>query len=136
MVEAVICQLDCVLFIGLGPPQTVVPVAMHQHGVHYGDVESRIVKEAGNRQMVVPGGLHHDAGLAVQVPSRLDSLHNSASVCPTSKGGITISPKGRMTAIMLLPLETSTPTQFTFIPPIQNLQPEPIFFSLPIQSIG
>ena len=54
-------------------------------------------------------------------------------VPPQSEGG-TISHKGRMTAIMLLPLETSMPTQFTFTPPIQNLQSETIFLSMSIQA--
>lgn len=68
VVETIIGQLDCVLLVGLGPPQTVVPVAMHQHGIHHGDVEPRIIQEAGHRQVVVPCGLHHYAGLAAQVP--------------------------------------------------------------------
>ena len=37
------------------------------------------------------------------------------------RGEITTSPKGRMTAIMLFPLETSMPTQFIHIPPIQRI---------------
>ena len=50
---------------------------------------------------------------------------------------VTTSPKGRMTAIMLLPLETSMPTQFIHIPPIQRICATGIhLFSLPIQSIG
>ena len=48
-----------------------------------------------------------------------------------------IRTKGRMTAIMLLPLETSMPTQFIHIPPIQRICATGIhLFSLPIQSIG
>ena len=49
---------------------------------------------------------------------------------------MTTSPKGRMTEIVLLPLEMSMPTEFVCIPPIYKSQPKPIFFSLPIQSIG
>lgn len=66
VVEAVVGQLERVLLIGLGPPQAVVPVAMHQHGVHHGNVKARIVEEAGHRQMVVPRGLHHNTGLVAQ----------------------------------------------------------------------
>ena len=132
MVESVVGQFDRILLVCLRPPQAVVPVAMHQHGVHHGNV-----KEVGNRQMVVPCGLYHDTGFAIQLPQPSEQLTQLSISDPTSKGGITISPKGKsMTAIMLLPLETSMPTQFIFIPPTQNLQPEPIFFSLPIQSIG
>lgn len=54
----------------------------------------------------------------------LSSLANSLSsltVWHTSKGETTTSPKGRMTAIVLLPLETSMPTQFIHIPPISRI---------------
>ena len=68
MVKAVVGQFDCVLLVGLYPPQIVVPVAMYQHGIYHGDVKTGIVKEAGNRQMVVPCSLHHYAGFALQAP--------------------------------------------------------------------
>ena len=134
--KAIIRRLDCILLIGLSSPQTVVPVAMHQSGVHHRNVKPGIVEETGGRNIEVSRSLHHYTGLTVHLPQSLDSSHNSASVCLTSKGGITISPKGCMMAIIRLPLETSMPTQSMFIPPIQNLQPEPIFFSLSIQAIG
>ena len=40
---------------------------------------------------------------------------------------MTTSPKRRMTAIVLLPLEMSMPTEFICIPPICKSQPESIF---------
>ena len=52
---------------------------------------------------------------------RLASSLSSLAVWRTSKGETTTSPKGRMTAIMLLPLETSMPTQFIHIPPTQRI---------------
>ena len=70
MVKTVIGQLDRVFLVGLGPPETVTPVAMHQHGVHHGTVKLGMVKEAGNRQMAVPRSLHQYAIFAVQFPQQ------------------------------------------------------------------
>lgn len=40
---------------------------------------------------------------------------------------IATSPKGRMTAIVLLPLEMSMPTEFIYLPPIQICNRNPSF---------
>ena len=58
----------------------------------------------------------------IHISSRLlSNFANSLGslvVCRTSKGETTTSPKSRMTAIMLFPLETSMPTQFMKITPV------------------
>ena len=86
VVEAVAGQLNGVLFIGLGPPQSVVPVAMYQHGIYNGNVKPGIVKEAGNWQMVVPCGLHHDTGLAIQALQPSGQLAQLSIGVPYLKG--------------------------------------------------
>jgi hypothetical protein len=132
VVESVVGQFDRILLVCLRPPQAVVPVAMHQHGVHHGNV-----KEVGNRQMVVPCGLYHDTGFAIQLPQPSEQLTQLSISDPTSKGGITISPKGKsMTAIMLLPLETSMPTQFTFIPQYKICNRNPSFSRFRFNLLG
>ena len=86
MVKAVIGQLDRVFLVCLGSPQAVIPVAMHQHGIYNGNVKPGIIKEAGHRQVVVPCGLHHHAGVAIQVPQPSGQLAQLSIDVPDLKG--------------------------------------------------
>ena len=59
----------------------------------------------------------------------------SLVVCLISKGVETISPKGRMIATILLPLETSIPTAFINLSLLKIIAMDKCqFYSLPIQS--
>ena len=59
----------------------------------------------------------------------------SLVVCLISKGGETISPKGRMIATILLPFETSIPTAFINCRSLRLLQwITTKFYSLPVQT--
>ena len=56
-------------------------------------------------------------------------------LCMMAKGVETISPKGRMIATILLPLETSIPTAFINLSLLKIIAMDKCqFYSLPIQS--
>ena len=95
---------------------------MHQHCIDYGDIKPRVVEQPGHRRVVIARGLHHHTGLTVQTFEQLWPAYSVRCRCEVpQRGETTTSPKGRMTAIMLFPLEISMPTQFIHIPPIQRI---------------
>ncbi len=115
--------------------KTLFPIAMRQFCIDGGNIKVFIVEHPGHRRMVISCGLHNHTRLTAQA-FEPPCQHTQFTVGVTYfKGWDNDLSKGTLITTVLLPLETSMQTEFMVLPPIQILQSEPIFFSLPIQSV-
>ena len=110
---------------------------MHQHCIDYRDIKPRVVEQPGHRRVVITCGFHHHTGLAVQAFEQPCQLAQFAVGVKYLKGrDYHLSKRAHDCNHALALRNIDANTVHSHPPNTKNPQPEPIFFSLPIQSIG